>query len=223
MAHQNRWETSSLMRSHALRNIGTVAGYANAVLQIVAFAWYGITIYSGATHTNPITWYLLFIETVVGLLIYANHTKDVPKYAGEIIALIGVVGMGIYLTTQTLWGTRLVWETVDWNTDLIPTVAAVGAFLYWFPRRNSKRHSRIALWLYQIAIFGAMGPLILSTWTHPTAEPFGPWAVWTVGFALQTICAAFRWEDKESLFNPINYAITHGIVAGIVWYSAASF
>lgn len=203
-----------------LRNLGACAGYSAAFVQAIAFTWYCIIVFSHDAHTNPISWWLWLGETLVGLVIYIDHTRDTPKWINEAVAFVGVIMVASYLALRIFMGdTAIVLAPVE-TIDIVVAVATVATFCFWVLTRE-KLGAGISLWIFQIALVAAAFPLIRATFVDPSAEPFWPWALWTLSFSLQLLSASLRWDDIEALLNPLNYAATHGLVALIVWHSVA--
>lgn len=203
--------------------LGAVCGYLAAITQVIAFGWYGWYLVQGAVDTNPLSWYLWLGETFVGLLIYADRTRDSSKYVGEVAALIGVICVTSFLTYQAWWqGTSdQIFSSVQFPDDIISTVIAIFAFVLWLDKRSTWG-AGVVVWFFQIALLCAAYPLIRAAYVDPSAEPFGPWALWALAFILQFGAACLRWDGVTPLLNPINYAITHAAVAVIVWQGAVN-
>ncbi|MEK7510800.1 MAG: hypothetical protein AAB582_01005 [Patescibacteria group bacterium] len=204
------------MTQQSLRTFGAVCGYSAAVLNAIGFVWYFLVI--GETQTNPVTWLLWLVETGVSLWLYRSHTGDRAKWAAEAVSLIGVIGISFHLfVLQPMQGNGgTVWQTVEPIDYLVAILAIVALVYYWRSQKQGKTASRRALWIFQAALLTAILPLWRTVLDDPTSEPFWPWMIWTLAFVLQTFCAWLRWEDRTTLLNPINYAITHGVVALIV-------
>ena len=204
----------------ALAKLGAQAGYVAAVLQAIAFTWYCVVVFSNEAHTNPISWWLWFGETVVGLLIYADRTRDMYKWIAEATALVGVVAVAGYLAVRMFLGdARVVLATVE-PVDIAIAIAAVAMFIFWLLTRK-KWGPGISVWVFQIVLVLAIFPIVRATYANPAAEPLWPWILWTVSFSFQFLCAALRWDGYEPLVNPLNYAITHGLVSWIIFQGVA--
>jgi hypothetical protein len=120
-----------------LRKLGAISGYSAAIVQAIAFAWYCVLVFSHDAHTNPISWWLWLGETLVGLLIYIDHTRDTPKWINEAVAFIGVVLVGSYLLVRMLSGdTNVVLAPVE-TIDIVVAVATVATFCFWLLTRES--------------------------------------------------------------------------------------
>lgn len=196
--------------------IGAACGYLAAALNAVVFVWYGREVLVGKVDTNPITWWLWMIETAVGLTIYVARTQDRSKWAAEAVSMLGVVIIAGYLTVMAFFGhARVVFASVE-IVDYGVAALAIVAFVVY-----NKCGPKVAIFVFQAALIAAIFPLLRATLVNPSAEPFGPWALWAVAFTLQALCAGLRWDGADTLLNPINYALTHGAVAWIVWQSAA--
>jgi len=203
-----------------ISTLGAWSGYFAALVQAVAFIWYCSEVFSKEAHTNPISWWLWLGETLVGLLIYVDRTRDTPKWLNEAVALVGVVSVALYLAVRMFLGDAAVILAPVEPIDIGAAAAAIGTFWFWLLTRK-KWGAGASLWVFQIALITAAFPLIRATFVDPSAEPFWPWALWTVSFSLQFLCAAFRWDGIETLLNPLNYAITHGLIAWIIWLGVA--
>lgn len=199
--------------------LGVEVGYVAAFVQAIAFIWYCIAVFTEHAHTNPISWWLWLAETAVGLAIYADRTRDMAKWLTEAVALIGVVIVAGYLAVLSLSGNAaFALQTVE-PADYVAAATAACVFLFWILTRKTWG-SGLSLWLFQIALLLAAFPLIRATFANPGSEPLWPWILWTVSFALQLFAAVLRWDGVSGLLNPLNYAITHGIVAGIILSNA---
>lgn len=195
--------------------IGTAAGYTAAIIQVIAFLLYCFEVFSKQAHTNPVTWWLWLGETLVGLLIYADRTQDRPKWITEAVAFVGVILVSLYLGVRMYLGdSSIIMESVE-SVDYLAAATAVGAFCFWLATRKRWGPSA-SIWVFQIALISAAFPLIRATLANPSAEPFWPWALWTLSFIFQLVCSLLRWDGFEPLVNPLNYAITHGVVALII-------
>lgn len=202
-------------------DVGAWSGYLAAVLTLVAFAWYARDIWAGATVTNPISWWLWMGETFVGLLIYMDRTRDMPKWIAEATSLVGVVIVGIYLGVKALLGdASMVFASVE-SIDLVATVVALATFGFWLTTRK-KWGAGPSIWVFQVTLLLVAFPLVRATFADPSMEPFGPWALWSLAFILQAFCAWVRWDGYEPIINPINYAVVHTVVAAIILFGAAS-
>lgn len=205
------------MITRIFRSFGAAAGYLAALANAVAFVWYGLYIWSGEAVTNPVTWMLWLGETAVSLSLYADRTRDRPKWMAEAVSMVGVVGIcGLLGAKAAMGDLQLVLAAIE-PIDVVIAIITVMVFKFWLGTRKMGG-AGAALWAFQIALILAIAPLARSTYADPSAEPFWPWALWTVTFGLQTLCAWWRWDGWTPLLNPINYALTHAIVAGIVWY-----
>lgn len=208
-------------KGNARHTLGAVCGYLAAVLNIVGFIWYSRAIATGSVETNPMSWWMWFAETGVGLAIYIDRTRDSSKWSAEAASMVGVTAVAGYLTVMALVGhAKAVFATVA-VVDYGATIAAVASFIIWLSTRK-KHGAVVGILVFQIVLVAAAFPLVRAAYVNPSAEPFGPWALWTAVFALQALCAWLRWDGVTALFNPINYTLTHGTVAWIVWYGAAS-
>jgi len=207
-------------KASTVRSIGAVCGYLAAVVNIIAFVWYGHGVLAGTVETNPLSWWMWLTETGVGLAIYIDRTRDLSKWSAEAVSMVGVTAVAGYLTVMAFIGhAKTVLISVA-PVDYGATVAAAGAFVIWLSTRE--RHGAgIAILVFQIALVAAAFPLIRAAHANPLAEPFGPWALWTVAYGLQLLCAGLRLDGPGALWNPLNYTLTHGAVAWIVWQGAA--
>lgn len=207
------------MKNTPIRRLGAQLGYLAAVVNAVAFVWYSFGILSGETETNPITWWLWLAETFIGLLIYADRTRDTSKWLAEAISMVGVTIVGGYLIFQVFAGHQEVVLHSVQPIDFLSAGLAAVALIFWISTRK-RWGAGASLWVFQLALFSAAFPLIRAVAADPSSEPFWPWALWTGAFVLQALCAMLRWDGKEPLLNPINYAVTHGLVAWIIWFGA---
>ena len=203
------------------RTIGAGFGYLAAFLNVVAFVWYVVVIFGHDVTTNPITWWLWLGETITGLLIYADRTKDRSKWLLEATALVGVVIVGGYLAVEAVLGKVDVVlasvETIDyWITGL-----TIATFCFWLGTRK-RLGASAALWLFQVVLLLAAVPLIRATWETPSAEPLGPWAIWTLAFVSLTICTRLRWDGKDVFIYAASNMATHGIITAIVLVGVVS-
>lgn len=209
------------MRS-LLPRLGWASLYLAAFANAIAFVWYFVEAISGQVGTNPVSWVLWLIETGVGLFLYSRRTEDRCKWRVEQVSMIGVGVIVVCLAVKAVEaGAEAVLAPVRW-VDAVPTVLAVWAYKFWLGTRRVDGGAG-ALWVFQLALFAAAVPLIRTVYADNTAEPFGPWALWFVAFILQTLGVALRWEKGKNdlLFNPVNYAVVHGLVAWIVWHGGA--
>lgn len=203
------------------QQIGARFGYCAALLNAIAFLWYGYDTLAGTTATNPITWWLWFGETLVGLLIYADRTRDMSKWLVEAVSMIGVACVGGYLIYRVVTGhATTVLEPVE-PVDFLVSLTTVGVFIFWLKTRK-RLGSSVSVWVFQVVLIAAALPLIRSTIADPTAEPLVPWLIWTGAFTCQTMCVLLRWDGWTPLLNPINYVITHLIIVVVVWQCATS-
>lgn len=208
-------------RNRTVMRLGAGFGYLAGFLNIVAFIWYNLDVVMGNVITNPVTWWLWLGETIVSLFLYIKLTKDFSKWAAEAVSLLGVATVLLLLSLKTFSGdSTIVFAAVE-PIDYLSAIVAVAAFSVWLKTRKT-HGALVASWVFQLAIVSAAVPLIRSAWADPSAEPFGPWAVWTIAFGLQTLCSGMRWSGFTPLLSPLNYTALHGIVALIVWFGAAS-
>lgn len=203
------------------QKFGARVGYLAALLQFVAFGLYGQGLFDGSIHTNPVSWWMWGVETLVGLVIYADRTQDASKWAAEAASLLGVLGVNLYLGYRMLSGDiAAVLEPVA-LLDLVSTILAGIAFWFWLASRK-RLGPEPALLVFQFALLAAAFPLIRSAYVDPSAEPLWPWVLWSISFGLQLLCTTIRWDGWMPLLNPANYLATHAIVAAIIWYGAAA-
>ena len=204
----------------ALGRLGAQAGYVAAILQAIAFVWYCVVVFSNDAHTNPISWWLWSGETLVGLLIYADRTRDAYKWLAEAVALVGVIAVAGYLAARIFIGDASVILAPVESIDVYIAIAAIGTFVFWLLTRK-KWGPGASIWVFQVVLVLAVFPLVRATYANPVAEPLWPWALWTASFSFQFLSAALRWDGYEPLVNPLNYAITHGLVTWIILQSVA--
>ncbi len=204
---------------YANSSVGAVFGYTAAFMNAVGLAWYSRDMFFGETITNPVTWWLWLVETIISLIIYVDRTKDMSKWATEAVSAVGVSIISLFLLFQTLSGeAHSVFETVE-LVDYIAATFAVVALVVWIVTRKTYG-AGIALWVFQLALLSAIFPLMRSAVVETAVEPLGPWVLWTIAFAFQAICAYLRWDGYEPIVSPINYTITHGLIAITILHSA---
>ncbi len=206
-----------------LLTAGSWCGFLAALTNLLAFTWYVYEVFGGKVDTNPVTWYLWLIETAVSLTLFRDRTHDMSKWLAEGVSMVGVLLVAVYLTGKVIGGQAAIVLASVQPSDVIPTLIAGAAFLVWTQTKDNPRYTGLALWVFQIALFAAVVPLIRATYAHPSVEPLGPWAMWTGAFTLQSICVILKLKKGEidTLLSPINYAITHGAIALIIWQGAA--
>lgn len=203
-------------------SIKASCGYLAAALNLVGFGLYFFEAFRGHVDTNPVTWYLWLLETFVSLTLYSSYTEKPSVWAAEAASLVGVILFCLYLTFEVVVNKKEVgWanvELIDWVTSL----AVVIVYAIWLRMKDRPQWKKYSLVLFQVVLLAVAVPLIRSAAMHPHAEPFWPWAVWTVSFSLQALCAwLFQKNDGVALANPVNYALTHGIVAVLAFGGVA--
>ncbi|OGG39894.1 hypothetical protein A2118_00725 [Candidatus Kaiserbacteria bacterium GWA2_50_9] len=221
MALKQRKTIRSIARVGIKEDVGAVFGYVAAAIMVVAFVWYGHDIWTGSARTNPLSWWMWAIETFVGLMIYADRTRDISKWVAEAASLVGVVVVALYLAVIAIQGhVSVVFASIE-SIDFVSTGAAIVTFGFWIATRK-KLGAGPSIWVFQVTLILVAFPLIRATLADPSVEPFWPWTLWTISFGFQTVCAWLRWDGYEPVVNPLNYAIIHCLVAVIVLLGTAS-
>jgi FtsH-binding integral membrane protein len=210
--------------SEPRESIGAALGYLAGFLNAAGFVWYCQVMFASETTTNPISWWLWLGETLISLVIYWDYTRDKSKAFAEFVSLIGAAVVSLYLLWRVLTGdSSIVFSAVE-TVDYYVGGFAVVAFVVWFVTRDvQNRHkAKLAVIVFQLALFAAVVPLVRSTYADPSAEPLGPWVLWTGVFLLQSICAGLRWDGWTPLISPINYTLTHFLVVLAIILGTAS-
>ncbi len=217
-------QTAYVATAEPRESIGAALGYLAGFLNAVGFIWYCQVMFTSETTTNPISWWLWFGETLISLVIYRDYTRDMSKWFAEFVSLLGATVVSLYLLWRTLTGdSSIVFASVE-MVDYYVGAFAILAFAVWFVTRDEQNRykARLAVIVFQLALFAAVVPLVRSTFADPSAEPLGPWVLWTGVFLLQSICAGLRWDGWTPLISPINYTVTHLLVVLAIIFGAAS-
>lgn len=208
--------------SKEARFMGALLGYLGAAISTIAYVIYAAYLLGGTADTNVVSWTLWSFEAVLSFSIYKYQVNnDFPTYAEELVASVGCCAITILLVLRaTIFGANL-FGPVEW-VDGVSALLFVIVFTI-YQRSLKARDVWPATLAFQIALVFSSLPLVRSTFENPAAEPFLPWILWTVGFALQFACAFLRQRAQgyQALLTPLNYLFWHLLVAGIVYVNAA--
>ena len=211
------------MRTFA-RFTGGVLGYLGAATSAVGYTLYGAYLLRGEADTNIVTWGLWSLEAVLSFSIYKAQTRgDFAKYAEELVASIGCCVITVMLVTRALFAGANLFGPVEWVDGISALLFVIVFGIY----RGTQKAGDVwpATVAFQGVIIFSAFPLARSTFENPSGEPFLPWVLWTTGFGLQFLCALMRQDEKHghrALLTPFNYMFWHGLIAGIVYFNAAS-
>lgn len=203
------------------RFAGALLGYLGAAISAVAYLGYAAYLIRGAADTNVVTWTLWSIEAVLSYCIYKKQTRnDLATYFEELVASVGCCAITVFLVTRAVVTGANLFGPVEW----IDGVSALLFLIVFWIYRRSLRLGDVwpATLFFQVALVFSALPLVRSTFENPSGEPFWPWTLWAVGFALQFLCASLRQRDQgyRALLTPLNYFFWHAVIAGIVLNAA---
>lgn len=209
-----RWQMKKI-----IHDVGGWFGYSGAGVSAFAYGGYAVHLLKEGSETNIVTWVVWSAEAILSFFIQKDQSNDdPPKYVEELVAAIGCIGITVLLLWKgAVQGVNLL-GPVDLVRDGVSVVACLIVYRLFRASEKTFHDTRAAALFFQVVIlFGAL-PLVRSTSLDSSGEDVIFWALWTAGFALQTLCTLMRQDEKGlwPVLTPLNYLFWHALIAGIV-------
>lgn len=211
-----------MMQTKEAWRVGLVFGIISVILHLAGYVLYAQGIVRGEVVTNPVSWFLWVVGSVVAYLVYNDIAKDKVKSALNFVCSVSMFFIfGLLVAGYMQDPTPLALDT-DMVTDL--WIAGVDLFVMFIWIRFRDKSLSIVNFFFQLDIIISFIPIVRATLADPSAEPLLPWALWTTAYLFQYWCVGWREEkpeegeakDDEKLQTPFNYFVWHLVMTVII-------
>lgn len=180
-----------------LAAIASFVGYLAGSVHLAGYVQYNRVMIKDPDHDpNAASWFMWAIGAGIEVFLYHELVQDPAK---EFLPKICALGM--LFTFAHAWqrhGLRLKWS--DWK-EISADIAAV---MIWLTAGTV-----IANIFMGVDVWISFRPIMRDVRENPKSEVPGPWATWSVAYALMTMAVLLNWKNWYELVFPVVSFLVH--------------
>lgn len=179
-----------------------------SVMSLLAFFLYNSKIVSGNSQPNLGSWLVWSFVTILNFTSYRSMTGSWSKSLLPTVNSLACILTSCILIAK---GYRLVFLGIidQWCLGL----GLIASLCWWVLKRKNYAEMIVQIILEIALTIGAI-PTLVSVWHVSTHEPWFPWCLWAISYAIQIYVVSMSWRGKLIDFlYPVNMLFFHGLIS----------